>query len=70
MLIQLNIWGMTLDARLRWKVHVKKKRQELDIKLKKMYWLLGRKFKLLLYNQILRLMVSSTGVEPIRAIFK
>lgn len=45
--------GMTLDARLRWKVHVKKKREELGIKLKKMYWLLGRNSKLSTYNKLL-----------------
>lgn len=52
--------GMTLDAKLRWKSHVKKKREELDFKYSKMYWLLGRNSslstynKLLLYRQILR----------------
>ena len=51
--------GITLDAKLRWKAHVKKKREELGIKYKKMYWLLGRNStlsvhnKLLLYKQIL-----------------
>lgn len=51
--------GMTLDAKLRWKAHVKKKREELDIRYKKMYWLLGRNSmlsaqnKILLYKQIL-----------------
>lgn len=52
--------GMTLDAKLRWKAHVKKKRDELGLKYKKMYWLLGRNShlsipnKLLLYKQILK----------------
>lgn len=52
--------GMTLDAKLRWKEHVKKKKDELNIKYRKMYWLLGRNSqlsvsnKLLLYKQILR----------------
>lgn len=45
--------GITLDARLRWKVHVKKKREELDIRYKKMYWLLGRHSSLSIYNKIL-----------------
>ena len=51
--------GMTLDAKLRWKAHVKKKRDELELRYKKMYWLLGRHSsvsvhnKLLLYKQIL-----------------
>jgi hypothetical protein len=31
-----------LDAKLRWKAHVKKKREELGLKYKKMYWLMQR----------------------------
>jgi len=52
--------GMTLDTKLRWKAHVKKKREELGLRYKKMHWLLGRNSslslhnKLLLYNQILK----------------
>ncbi|CAB0020409.1 unnamed protein product [Nesidiocoris tenuis] len=52
--------GMTLDAKLRWKEHVKKKKTELVLKLRKMYWLIGRQStmtignKLLLYNQVLK----------------
>lgn len=52
--------GFTLDTKLRWKAHVKKKKEELGIKYKKMYWLLGRNSalsihnKLLLYKQILK----------------
>ena len=45
--------GMTLDAKLRWKVHVKKKREELGIKYKNMYWMLGRHSKLSIYNKLL-----------------
>jgi len=45
---------------LRWKVHVKKKREGLGLKYRQMYWLLGRKSaltthnKLVLYKQILK----------------
>lgn len=52
--------GMTLDAKLRWKTHVKKKREQLGLKCRQMYWLLGRyselsiRNKLLLYKQILK----------------
>ena len=52
--------GITLDAKLRWKAHVKKKREELRLKYRKMYWLIGRNStlslhnKLLLYKQILK----------------
>jgi len=51
---------MTLDAKLRWKTHVKKKREELGLKYKKIYWLMGRRSalsihrKLMLYKQILK----------------
>jgi hypothetical protein len=52
--------GMTLDAKLQWKEHIKKKRDELNIKFMKMYWLLGRNSelsvhnKLTLYKQVIR----------------
>jgi hypothetical protein len=51
--------GMTLDAKLRWKEHIKKKRDELDNKFRKTYWLLGRnselsvRNKLTLYKQVI-----------------
>lgn len=45
--------GMTLDAKLRWKAHVKKKREELGLKYRKMYWLIGRHSPLSTYNKIL-----------------
>ena len=51
---------MNLDVKLRWNEHVKKKVEELNIKLRKMYWLLGghselaTDSKLLLYTQVLR----------------
>jgi hypothetical protein len=60
--------GMNLDAKLRWKEHIKKKRDELNIKFRKMYWLLGRNSelsihnKLLLYKQVLR-PVWSYGIQ-------
>ncbi|CAA9999210.1 unnamed protein product [Nesidiocoris tenuis] len=52
--------GITMDARLRWKHHIKKKKVELTAKFRKMYWLIGRKSKLsiqnklTLYNQVLK----------------
>lgn len=45
--------GMTLDAKLRWKTHVKKKQEELKIRYRKMYWLLGRYSTLSVYNKLL-----------------
>jgi len=50
--------GMTLDAKLRWKPHVKKKQEELTLKCRKMYWLMGSALsvynKLMLYQQVLK----------------
>ena len=51
---------MTLDDKLRCKVHVKKKREELGLKYRQLYWLMGRRSalsthnKLVLYNQVLK----------------
>ena len=45
--------GMTLDAKLRWKEHVKIKRKELDLKYRDLYWLIGRNSSLSIYNKIL-----------------
>lgn len=52
--------GLTLDTKLRWRQHVKNKKDELNIKYRKMNWLLGRNSdlqihnKLLIYNQVLK----------------
>jgi hypothetical protein len=45
--------GMTLDTKLRWKEHIKMKRDELNIKFRKMYWLLGRNSELSIYNKLI-----------------
>ena len=64
---------MTLDAKFRWKPHVKKKREELGLRYKRIYWLIGRVSslslhnKLLLYKQILKPYghtVSKSGIAP------
>lgn len=44
--------GMHLDRRLTWKHHIKAKRDHLNIKTKKMTWLLGPKSQLNLYNKL------------------
>jgi hypothetical protein len=60
--------GMTLDTKLRWKEHIKMKSDELNIKFKKMYCLLGCNSelsiynKLILYKQVLR-PVWSYGIQ-------
>jgi len=51
---------MALDAKLRWKAKVKKKREQLELKYKKMYWLTGRRSTLLIYN---KLMLYKTNIE-------
>lgn len=45
--------GLHLDRKLTWKHHILTKRTQLQIKYKKMYWLLGRKSKLSIQNKIL-----------------
>jgi hypothetical protein len=70
--------SMTLDAKLWWKEHIKKKRDELNIKFRKMYWLLGRNSELSVHNKLtlyklyvhFGLMVSSSGAALVILIFK
>jgi hypothetical protein len=45
--------GLNLDQRLTWRTHIKTKRLHLNLKLRSMYWLLGRKSKLSLENKLL-----------------
>lgn len=54
--------GIYLDSKLTWKTHIKTKRKELDIRVKKMYWLLGRKSQLSLTNKVL---LYKTIIVPI-----
>ena len=44
---------MTLDAKLHWREHVKKKKSELDIKYRKINWLIGRNSTLSIHNKIM-----------------
>jgi hypothetical protein len=44
---------MTLDAKVRWKEHCMKKRDDLNTKFRKMYWLLGRNSELSVHNKII-----------------
>jgi hypothetical protein len=44
--------GMTLDVKLRWKEHIKKKCDEINIRFRKTYWLLGHNSELSIHNEI------------------
>jgi hypothetical protein len=70
---------MTLDANLWWKEHIKKKCDELNIKFRKMYWLLRHNSELSVHNKIIYtsklyvqfgVMVSSSGAAPVILIFR
>ena len=45
--------SVTLDAKLRWKARVKKKREEMARRYKRMYLLTGRNSSLSLHNKLL-----------------
>lgn len=45
--------GMTLDAKLRWKEHIKIKRKQLNKLRSSMEWMIGRKSKLSIHNKLL-----------------
>ena len=44
--------GITLDRRLTWKPHIKAKQKQLNIKSRRLYWLLGSKSELNLNNKL------------------
>ncbi|KAG7305612.1 hypothetical protein JYU34_009704 [Plutella xylostella] len=54
--------GIHLDRRLTWKTHIKKKRDELNLRYRSLWWLLGRKSMLSLENKLL---VYKTILKPI-----
>jgi hypothetical protein len=44
---------MTLDSKLKWKQHIAKKRKQVNITMKQLNWLLGRKSNLAIENKLL-----------------
>jgi hypothetical protein len=54
--------GIYLDNNLTWKERIRKKRKQIDLKIKDMYWLIGRNSKLSLENKNL---LYKTVIKPI-----
>ena len=54
--------GMTLDRRLTWKQHITDKSKQLKDKLKKFYWLIGRRSNLSTQNKIT---LYKTVIKPV-----
>jgi hypothetical protein len=45
--------GIHLDRKLAWRKYISTKRKQLDLKLRKLYWIIGRKSQLSLENKLL-----------------
>jgi hypothetical protein len=70
---------MTIDSKLTWKEHIEKKRKQINITIKQLNWLLGRKSnlavenKLLIYKTIIILsghMVWNYGAVPVNLTYQ
>ena len=45
--------GLHLDTKLNWREHITKKRKQMDLRYKELYWLLGRSSHLSINNKLL-----------------
>ena len=54
--------GMHMDYKLSWKDHIVKKRKQVELKVKELSWLLGRKSQLSIDNKLL---IYKTVIKPI-----
>jgi hypothetical protein len=50
---EVKYLGIYLDRRLTWRKHITTKRKQLDLILRKLYWIIGRKSQLSLVNKLL-----------------
>jgi hypothetical protein len=50
---EVKYLGLTLDRSLTWRPHITKKKTQINLKLRQMHWLIGRKSNLSIHNKLL-----------------